>query len=187
MLLDEIRNGDDRARNVLLERYKKFAWKLANESKDIYQNLSFSVEDYMSVAYEATLVAMERYTSGPNSFYSYWRLIAINKISKFVRSHRKLAVLDVATIRIDESFNFDNIKVHDSSFSDTYFKEENLTSSILNTMRHSNQFSYQEYRIVSLFLEGYEFKEIAKEMRKSRSTVYYLFQNAVSKLRRLMK
>jgi len=182
----EIEKGDDRSLNILLEKYKRYSYALAMKFVDKFDKLRFSIEDYVSIALNSTLIAIKNYRKRETPFYAFWHRIASNEIYRFIRDSNKLVQEDKRYVASLSNYINDDIVLNDSE-DDSFSQQTTLRESFIQIISGSNEFTALERAVVKLFLDGYEISEIAEICHKSRSAIYYNFHNAIKKMRQKMK
>ena len=182
----EIEKGDDRSLNILLEKYKRYSYSLALKFVDKFDKLRFSLEDYVSVALNSTLIALKGYRKRETPFYAFWHRIASNEIYRFIRESYKLVQEDKLYVATLSNFVNDDVVLNDSD-ANTFSNNATLRESFIQMISGSNEFTALERAVVKLFLDGYEISEIAEICQKSKSSIYYNFHNAIKKMRQKMK
>ena len=176
--------GDESAKNILLEKYRRFAWKVAKSFFDTLFDVSFTLEDLVSIAFASVDIAVKKYQISKNkTFYVYWKAIASNSMRQFVKEQITSQEQN-KTISLDTE-NDNGGTLHDSISSDNIDEQISLYNSLMSIINNEKSaFSLREKKVISLFLDGYEIKEISKMLKISRAKVYRAYHSAIDKIRR---
>ena len=188
-MLLKISLGDDYSKNVLIEKYKNFSWALAKKMVVQYEIADFTLEDYMALAFSALTTALKTYNFSSCTFYGYWYKIAINEIKTAIRRYLSMnRHLTNNTLSLDKETAFEQ-SLHDVVSVNELYSEQNLLRDnfIAIIDNPNNDFTDSQRTVIKLYLDGYEFKEIAGILNWSRSKVYSLYYKAIEKIRKCMR
>ena len=180
--------GDEYAKNILVEKYRKHSWYVAKKLKELYPIENYTLEDYMSIAFAALSVALKTYHFSSCSFYGYWYHIVINDIRRIVKRY----LMDDYWVT-NNSLSIDaEIKpqttLHDVISNNSIFTEQNMLRDTFLTIVDDPKrgFTREQRIVIHYFLDGYELVEIHKLLGWSRSKVYYAYREAIKRIRKIM-
>lgn len=147
-----------------------------------YSKPNIVADDLIAIAFEAVVLAISHYKPG-SSFFAYWNTIAEREIKRYLHETFK----DEETVSLDDLLPSGR-QLHDVVSSDTSsLKNSELFDAFISIVNdEKNHFSNNERTVIELFLFGYSFIEISSMMNCSRSKVYYLYHEAVRKIRVLL-
>lgn len=128
-------------------------------------------------------IALAKYNPKRNkSFYTYWLKIANNSMKQFVKNYLNTHV-DASNLSLDQENDFGGT-LHDS-ISDDVDEQINLYNSLMNLISNkNNDFTDMEKKIITLFLDGYEIREISEQLGTNKVRIYRGYHSAINKIRR---
>lgn len=180
-----MREGEEGAFNLLMQKYFRHCWKMARNFKKQFPGLDITVEDYYSVLCETLLDTILRFNLKSLKFYEYWKVCAENVLKSYVKSNYFK--------NKDRVFSLDHSYVAGNTLSDYIGeKDEVIHDDLLYESFHSIiynpklKFSDKEIAIVEYVLCGYSVDDIAAELNKSRATIYRHYKKAVEKMRKAL-
>ena len=140
------------------------------------------MEDLFSIAFAAVDTAIKKYDSKKNrSFYSYWHIVAMNGMKTFVRS--SLLSSNGNPISFDAENEFGGT-LHEVIPSEDIDREISIYNSLTNIINDERcKLSKNEKMVITLSLNGFDYKEIAKTLRINKTSVYRLYNSAINKIR----
>lgn len=141
------------------------------------------LDDLVSIAFVSVDVAIKKFKYGKNkSFYVYWRTIANNSMKAFVKS-QLTNESQGKTISLDTE-NENGSSLHETITSEDIDEQIFLHNSLMAIINNEkNSFSKREKKVISLFLDGYEIKEISKMTKMNIAKVYRAYHSAINKIR----
>lgn len=187
-----IKNGDESAMNLMLEKYRLFSWSLAKEFQVEYSYLNIETEDYMSIAFASVPSALDKALKDDKIvfFYAYWSTIARNAIKHYIRDYlQKNKHLINNTVSLDDFIN----SSQGSTLHEFVGKEDDndrqlIKETILNIVNDKkNDFPDIQKNILALIFEGYIIKEIGIILDIPESTLYSNYQKMIEKLRIILQ
>ena len=182
-MLRRIHQKDESARNILIEKYHRFAWSIATKFFDTLFAVSFTVEDLVSIAFCSVDTAIKKYDAKKNkSFYSYWQCIANNAMKTFVRQSIKSNKTD-STVSLDDQNEYGGT-LHDYVASEDLDKEVSIYNSLVCIINDERCNLHKlEKEVITLSLDGYDMKEISKILKINKTTAYRNYHSAINKIR----
>ena len=186
-LLEKVKQGDDEAKNILLEKYNMFSWKLVSACLEENDDYLYLKEEIHSDVFSNTFQLIEKYSLDKGKFYSYWLKASLRTIYKDLREIKERHYYEKSYISLDEAFLSKNI-LHDYLNNDEIaISRQFLLDSFLTIINDpKNNFTDKERRVIKLFLSGYSHKEIAKLTHHSLSAIYKFYNSAVNKIGKVM-
>lgn len=161
-------------------------------SSEIYKRYSrsgFWAEDFFSVALDATTKSIETFSDDKGTFYSYWHVCVTNALHRFIKDNYLQIKYHVSNV-----ISFDGVLKSGATLHDCYGKEdeEMKQNIVVNQMiklinDESNDLTQKERIVLLYYLEGYKPKEIAVLLNTTSSAIYRRFNQAVKKMRDIMK
>ena len=136
-----------------------------------------------SVALSTIKVALDKFDENRNyKFYSYWTSIAVNAMRHYAKHTIKESMID-NNISLDTEID-NGSTLHDVLTGENVDKNISLFNSLMNMINNPNTgLSDLEKNVISLFLDGYEFKDISKRLKISKSTTYRSYHSAINRIR----
>ena len=184
-MLKQIKLGDTLATDILLARYRPYCHSLSIEMLDKVDNSEIQADDLFSIAFSAVATAIRSYDENKENaaFYAYWSKIAKNDIIRYVKKMKNT----VTRVSLDTVLS-DGRCLHDlMGENDAALEEDTLHSTFMKIIDNpNNNLNEKERTLLRYYLDGYDFKEIALLMDCSKSKTYYLFKNAINKIRDIM-
>ena len=187
-----IRNGDESATNVLLEKYRFFSWAIAKEFSAKYDYLDIPVEDYVSIAFSSvpSVLAKALEDQTIKCLYSYWAAIVRNSIKRHIKVYlTKNQHLINNTISLDELSGKDKTNsLHEVIGKNDDVENNAIKETILTIVNDkNNHFTNLQKNIVEKIFDGYSLAEISILIDKSESTLYKQYHQLVERLRTILK
>lgn len=184
-----MKDGDEEAKNLFLEKYNKFSWSLVISYVAKYRIYEPVKEDLQSIVFADTLSVLKKYTPNKGRFYPFWKRVSLRRIQKYIRETRILEKLKLSPLSFDTFMTDNNKSLHDVvGFEDKSVQDNKLAESILKTaLNPTTGLSEKEQIIIEAFLSGFDFKEIALSLDLSLSGVYKCYKTAVKKIGIVLK
>ena len=184
-----INNGDENAKNLLVEKYRQFSWSLAKRLFKEFPTCGLSVEDMMAMAFADITIALKTFEFSLPSFYGYWCTIASNDIRRMIRSLIHESYLKGNVVFLDTPVYEEESTLHEYVGRDEVATEQNMLRDMFLTIVNNpkNEFTVNQRIVIIEFLDGYDFHEIAELHGWSRSKTYYTYKEAIRKIRKAMK
>lgn len=152
-----------------------------------FEHTGVSIDEIIACAFYACAIAITKYDDKRKSFYLYWKAIALNEFRSYLRENYK-EYFDYGKV----SFSLDSSKkdssLHDViGFEDKEIKEDIVYDSLINVI-HDEQtgLSEEETIVMTYYLNGYSYNDIAIICNRSLATIYRRFRSAVEKIRQKM-
>lgn len=181
-----IKNGDETAKATLFEKYRRYSTYLAKEYIDNYPDLPISEDDYMSYAFSAVAITLNKYLEDTTiKFYAYWLTVARNDISHLIKDclaknkHllNNCVSLDTQNVLKDSSY-------HEVIGEDDPTDRDLLKDTLIQIIKdNTDRFNETDVRLMELYLEGYAIKEIALLLNTSESNMYKRYRHIISEMR----
>ncbi len=145
--------------------------------------MDITLEDLVSISFAAVDTAIKKFNASKNqSFYAYWSRIATNAMKSYVKKVL-LASHTNGNVSLDEQ-NDTGGSLHDIVSSNDIEEPISLYSSLMRIINDErNHFTEMEKKIISLFLDGFEIKEIALKIKINKAKAYREYHKALNKLR----
>lgn len=172
---------------MLCEKYKLYAWAVAKAYFDELYNTDVILEDLMSIAFSVVLTALKKKTDN-STFYAYWLKIARNSMKKFVKDNTPEEIRCFNAVFSLDQYADDDLQLHEKITKSDDENIESIRTTILEIVNNpNNYFSFEEKCVVGLFLDGFDFNEIAEMLNMAKHKVYRLNRNAIDKIRLVYK
>lgn len=181
-----IKNGDEAAKTMLFEKYRRYASFLAKEYIDNYPDLPISEDDYMSHAFSAVVTALKKYMEDSTiRFNGYWLTVARNDIKQLIKDcckknqHLLNNCISLDNLNADQDSSFHDV-IGDTDSTDRDLLKDTFVQIIKD---NQGRFDEIDVRFMELFLEGYAIKEIALLLDFSESNMYKRYRHIITELR----
>lgn len=186
-LIKQAQNGDDKAFSELIKQYSPLISSIVRK----YFLAGFEVEDLMQVGYISLIKAIKNYDDKNGANFSTYLYMVVqgdikNEITK--SQNNKNATLNNA-LSLDLTLEDDDdeegyspwayLFVSDDSIEDEVIKEQKIKT-ILDTLKQN--LDKEERGILSLYLQGYKYAEIASKQGVSNKKV----DNTITKAKKLV-
>lgn len=181
-----IKNGDETAKTVLFEKYRRYASFLAAEYSKNYPDLPLCEDDYMSYAFSAVAITLDKYLQDPTiRFNSYWLMVARNDIRRFIKDYcEKNHHLINNSISLDNITTSNDCSLHEVVGSNDRTEQYLLRDAIIQIIKdNENIFDDTDVSFMELYLDGYTIKEIAVMLNRSESNMFQRYDCIISQLR----
>lgn len=187
-LLQRIKQGEDFALGILLEKYRRYSWTIARSMIDEYPNYGYLLDDLMSISFAMVFTCLKTFNYQQNSFYMYWKIASRNEMVRYLKKNTNAS---------DDGFykelSLDNQTEEGGSLHDYIGKEDeemetrNIYNSIIYIInKKENHFTKDEVSTIVLFLGGKDMKQISELLDISLAKTYQTFKNAVLKIRKVI-
>ena len=145
--------------------------------------MDITLEDLVSISFAAVDTALKKFDLNKNKyFYSYWQRIATNAMKRYVKKVLLVSHTN-GNVSLDEQ-NDTGGSLHDIVSSKDIDESISLYNSLIRIINDErNHFTEMEKKIISLFLDGFEIKEIAIKLRINKAKTYREYHKALNKLR----
>ena len=187
-LLKRIKDGEDYALSIFLEKYRRYSWSLARLTLDEFPKYGYLVEDLMSIAFGMVFTCLKTFKHQQNSFYVYWKTSSRNAFVRYIKRNTPMINdMTVVEISLDKETD-EGASLHDYiGKEDDEFETSKLYNSILYIVnKKENRFTKDEISIITLYLGGKDHKQISTLLDCSLAKVYKTFRKAVLKIRKVM-
>ena len=181
-----IKNGDETAKTMLFEKYRRYAKYLAKEYIDNYPDLPISEDDYMSYAFSAVAITLNKYLDDSTiKFNAYWLTVARNDIKHVIKDcyiknkHLLNNCISLDNQNAEKDSCFHDI-IGDNDPTDRDLLKDTLVQIIKD---NTDRFDDTDVRLMELYLEGYAIKEIALLLNTSESNMYKRYRHIISEMR----
>lgn len=177
-LITASRNGDDEAFQFLVSEYMKFAREKA-------KGFISSNMEYDDIVQEAMLGFLSAYYSfdinGAASFRTYVSVCMNNRITSVINSlERKKRIPREAIVPLDD-VSFDDSADTGENPEEVFFRRQNAEEIL---RRVEEELSERERKVLSLFMSGMKYDEIAAALEIAPKSVDNTIQRIRKKLRR---
>ena len=184
-MLKRIKDGDDGAKNILIQKYFRFCWKIAKDFSEKYCSIGVPFEEYYSLACSQLSEIIDKYDSDYCMFYPYWKICTERKLNNLVR--KVMSKGEQSMFSFDYSYEY-GTTLHDvcGVFDDASHNNllyEMFCKIIFNP---DNHFTLNEREVLIKVLDGYEISQIVTITNKPRATIYRTYTKAIAKLRKYL-
>ena len=188
-LLKRIKDGDEMAENVFLEKYRVNSTSLVFDYIAKYPVYRFICDDLQSIVFCNTIKVLKNYSCDKGVFYPYWKKISLRCIDKYLQAHKYFADYLNNMVSLDKIVKEGQKSLHDVIGKEDKTVNENLLSENLMKIAKDpiNKLSVKEQVVIELFLDGFDFKEIARLSGWSLSGIYKFYKSAVKKIGIVLK
>lgn len=186
-LIEKAQNGDDEAFSALIKQYSPLISSIVRK----YFLAGFEVEDLMQIGYISLIKAIKDYKIDSKANFSTYLYMAVlgdikNEISKSF-NNKNLALNNALSLdfTFEDSDDEDGYSpwayliVGDDSIEDEVIKEQKVKI-LLNALRES--LDKKERQILSYYLQGYKYAEIANMESVTTKKV----DNTITKAKRIL-
>ena len=183
-LVSLAQEGNVNAIDIIYKKYMPIIVKKSKTSIFSIKNHGIEINDIMQEGYLGLDEAIKNFSQDDGAtFYTFANLCIDRKISNYLRglSSNRNKLLDEA-IFIDD--NIENLITDKSSIEDEFINN-NAKEDIINKVKVS--MTVFEKKVFDLFLEGYNFSEIAIKLDKDIKSIYNTFDRIKHKVRNVMK
>lgn len=174
----------------LIRRYTYYAKSLARQYQHQTPQTGIRKEELEQIAIISFYSSYKKIRIDTKSFYTYWSKIAKREIAKYIKENSYLeGGRAFAGLSFDEQ-RFDNDESLLSDYigeEDEQMKKDLLINDLMIAINHKGTaLNPKEKAVLKQFLKGLDFKSISIKMKISESSVYYIFNHAVRKLRKIL-
>ena len=162
---------------------------MSNQFYKKYPKSGFWAEDFFSEVMDSVVKCIDNYSTDKGRFYVYWMKVATNALNRFVKDnypqikHRSSNIVSFDYVLDNGTTLHDCYGVTDPSI-EIDLIHERMVSLIKD---EENDLRECEREVLIYYLEGYKPREIAIILNTSSSAIYRRFNQAVKKMRNLMK
>ena len=194
-ILDEhlhtlIAQGNHEALERLKRRYRYHSYGLCHDLLNHYQKTGITITELMAVCEDLFVFIVEKYDPSQSTFFSFWKETTTHRLIDYlVDNSYKADSTDInGNISLDQEFE-DKHTISDYIHeTDDLREKKRKIFEIKNVIaKNDDVFTKQEAAILNLVLNGYTIADLEHSGVMSRSALYLTFNNAVSKLQKLVK
>ena len=184
-LLERIYSGDDSALNILLEKYRWFSYKLVSEYLKSNPENEYLKDELHALVFYDTYRLIQSFKSEKGYFFPYWKKVASRNITRYVQKNNSY----ITTMSLDYVPKNNERQLHESvGIEESFYTQETLSKAFLKIINNPDyEFTEKEKNIISYYLKGYDFKEIANITKYPLPTVYRVYNQAVEKIGSVLK
>ena len=194
-ILDEhlhtlIAQGNHEAFERLKRRYHYHSYALCHDLLNHYQKTGISIMELMAVCEDLFIFIVEKFDPSQSTFFSFWKETTTHRLIDYlVDNSYKADSTDInGNISLDQEFE-DKHTISDYIHeTDDLREKKRKIFEIKNVIaKNDDVFTKQEVAILNCVLNGYTIADLEHSGVMSRSALYLTFNNAVSKLQKLIK
>ena len=194
-ILDEhlhilIAQGNHEAYERLKRRYHCHSLALCRDILKQYCKTGVSVNDLTAVCDGCFMNTVKKYDSSKNSFFSFWKEMATQKVMEYLVNNSYGATPD--NFKLSVSLDQEIQEKHPlmdiiSEVDDDFLKRKKIFEIKSVIYRNEALFTGQETALLNFVLDGYSLAELEHTGVMKRSTLYLTFNSAIEKLQMIMK
>ncbi len=160
---------------------------LAKQIIHKYEHIGLTMDEIIACAFYACAIAIAKYNYEKSKFNRYWKTIALNELRAYLKNAYK-DYFEYGNISISLDAAKKENSLHDFiGFDDEHIKDDLLLESLINIIQdESTGLSEMEIDIMTYYLNGYSYEEIAIICNRSLGTIYRHYRSAVDKIRQKM-
>ena len=182
-LVNIIKQGNKEAFLELYKRFNGLFYTVSYSFMNNYHIPHLYLDDFISVATDSLMLAVEKFDSKENKFVSFWWSIAIIKFKNYYAKNTTLQLSCAEDTFIDKQRN----KMQDVEPSSEY-EIDPLTEDMINTINQNiSKFTKDEIIFLQFSFFGYSALEIGKIIEWKRSKLFRIRRNALDKLNMIKK
>ena len=194
-LLDEhlhtlIAQGNHEALEKLKKRYFYHSLSLCHDLLKQYPKTGVSLEELMTVCDGLFVFVVEKFDPSLSSFFSFWKDTTIHRVMDYLidNSYRIDSSGFNGNVSIDQELE-DNHPLSDyiCEKDDNRERKRKIFEIKSVIARNDDIFTKQETALLNLVLDGYTVAELEHSGVMSRSNLYLTFNNALTKLQKLVR
>ena len=182
-LVFTIQNGNKEAFLELYKRYNGLFYTVSYSFMNNYHIPHLYLDDFISVATDSLLLAVNKFQSSENRFVSFWWSITITKFKNYYAKNTSIQLACAEESFLDKQRN----KLQDVEPSKEYELDplnEDMIATINNNIK---KFTKDEIVYLQFAFIGYSPLEIGKIIEWKKSKLFRIRRNALSKLNMIKK
>lgn len=182
-LVNIIKQGNKEAFLELYKRFNGLFYTVSYSFMNNYHIPHLYLDDFISVATDSLMLAVEKFDSKENKFVSFWWSIAITKFKNYYAKNTTLQLSCAEDTFLDKQRN----KLQDVEPSSEY-EVDPLTEDMISTINQNiSKFTKDEIIFLQFSFFGYSSLEIGKIIEWKRSKLFRVRRNALNKLNMIKK
>ncbi len=152
-----------------------------------FEHTGVSIDEIIACAFYACAIALTKFDEKRNSFYLYWKVIALNELRAYLRENYK-DYFDYGSVTVSLDTPKRDMTLHDLiGFEDKDIKDDILYDSLINFIQDEQTgLTEEEMLVMTYYLNGYSYNDIATICNRSLGTIYRRYRSAVEKIRQKM-
>lgn len=176
-LIYNLRIGNKEALSLLLFIYEKKVVPFYNQYENVFEKNGYDKDDMKAFVRENVLTALKNFHFGKRKFNTYYSTIAYRNIITLYRNIEG---------KYEEKFTGGEISLSDSEIESTILSSNSLSNEIDASLilDKIKEISDKDYKIMTLYLEGYSYEEIADMLSTSVKSISNHLQKIRFKLRK---
>ena len=176
----QIRKGNEEALELLFLLYEIHFLNIEKKMRLIYHYPYSLKEDVRMIIKKTTYESIFLYEMDKSMFFSYWRLLVLQKLHRFFDKEKQMIMIDKQKCDVD----FERLDTSDYHFEQDvptkmYFRDE-YQKSLVNI---NDEYGGQDASIIRMWSEGYDYSEIAKTFNITINKVGYIIYKSIKHLR----
>ena len=182
-LVNIIKQGNKEAFLELYKRFNGLFYTVSYSFMNNYHIPHLYLDDFISVATDSLMLAVEKFDSKENKFVSFWWSIAITKFKNYYAKNTTLQLSCAEDTFLDKQRN----KLQDVEPSSEY-EVDPLTEDMISTINQNiSKFTKDEIIFLQFSFFGYSSLEIGKIIEWKRSKLFRVRRDALNKLNMIKK
>ena len=182
-LVSAIQQGNQSAMLELFNRYNGLFYTVSYSFMNNYHIPHLYLDDFVSVATDSLLFALEKYVPGTNKFISFWWSITVIKFKNYYAKNKNIQLACSEESFVDKQRN----KLQDIEANNVP-KLDPLTEDMVNVINiNINKFTKEELIFLQFALIGYDAREISSIVEWKKSKLFRIRRNALNKLNMIKK
>ncbi len=183
--------GSEAASMAFYARYNEHAWKIAKAFFKCHSNHGIAVNEFYTVAFEATYIALRQYKNIRGRFYPYWNVTAMHDMVDYLNENSYVGeAKPLGGVSLDSVCYINNER---QIFHDVIGSEDDESNELSEVVRHfivdDNKVLTDEEKILAnlLLLENLSAGEIIKITGWKRNKYSYLLRKLRTKMQKILK
>ena len=182
-LVNIIKQGNKEAFLELYKRFNGLFYTVSYSFMNNYHIPHLYLDDFISVATDSLMLAVEKFESKENKLVSFWWSITIMKFKNYYAKNTTLQLSCAEDTFLDKQRN----KMQDVEPSSEY-EVDPLTEDMIATINQNiSMFTKDEIIFLQFSFFGYSSLEIGKIIEWKRSKLFRIRRNALDKLNMIKK
>ena len=182
-LVNIIQQGNKEAFLELYKRFNGLFYSVSYSFMNNYHIPHLYLDDFISVATDSLMVAVEKYVPGDNKFISFWWSIALLKFKNYYSKNADLQLSCSEEAFLDKKRQ----KLKDSEPVSEY-EMDPITEDMIETINENiSKFTKDEIIFLQFAFIGYKPLEIGNIVEWKKSKMFRVRRNALNKLNMIKK
>ncbi|MDY4848973.1 MAG: hypothetical protein SO176_01760 [Bacilli bacterium] len=178
------------SKNKIGYLYLPYAKSLALDFYNIYKDTGLEADDFFLSALNAIYIALDAFdVKKYDNFYPFWYEVAKHEIFHIIRENAyQYGGKAFSGVSLNGIAPENSLRLSETVGSvDENIKSISLIDEVKEIIFNPKyKFSDKEQKIISLYLQGYDLKEISRLFKTGSHNVYYTFNNIVKKVKEIL-